>query len=679
MDVYGSLLQLDGVGAKTVEKLNKIHIYTILDLLLYFPREYEHLGANLNFDNINENDKQILSARVIKIKPDIRTRNFKIISTIEFVYDGHKVEGKWFNQPYIKKTYLIGNTYDLIGKFKKIGDKLEVINPEIVKNQKTSKETIIAKYPLASGVSGKLISKLVIQVLNKIKINDNIPSSIIQKFGLETLDFSINQIHFPASASYLRKAIERLKFQELFTYSMKLLILKKSIQSKKNGNSIEWDNQKLIKLKDSIPYKLTEAQNKVIRQILIDQKSKKPMNRLIQGDVGSGKTIVALIAIFNAYTNGYKSALMVPTEILALQHYSEAKKLFEPFGVEIELLIGSTSAKEKKRIKERIKEEQPVVVIGTHAIIQDDVEFEKLGLVVTDEQHRFGVEQRSRLINKGSRADTLVMSATPIPRTLALFLYSDLDVSVIDQLPPGRKKVLTEYFDGKQRDKAYRKAAEQVHDGRQVYIVCPLIEEDEEDKLKSVLCVYNDSCSNAFKNCKTAILHGKMKPSEKEQIISDFKDKKIDILISTTVIEVGVNVPNASVMIIEDAQRFGLAQLHQLRGRVGRGKYESYCFLIASAKSDATKKRMKIMESSNDGFYIADQDLKIRGSGELFGTRQSGGEGLILADMYQDIDILKTAIEEAKVILDLNDKNSQELVESIKLSLEKSKNYICFN
>lgn len=677
MDIYGPISALKGVGTKTIEKLNKIHIFTILDILLYFPREYECVNGNIPFDQINEEEKQILSAKVIRIKPDIRTRTGKTISSIEFDYNGHKIIAKWFNQTYVKKSYLIANTYNLMGKFKKVSNYLEIINPTIGSLETLNSE-VIAKYPLKAGVSEKLISKLIKQVLEEIDIKENMPKKILNKFRLVDLDYAIREIHFPKSMDSLDKATRRLKFQELFTYSVKLLLLKKKIQSNNNGISIPW-NDKLTELKNAIPYKLTNAQNKVIREILRDQKSSSPMNRLIQGDVGSGKTIIALIAIYNAYTNGYKSAFMVPTEILANQHYEEAKKLLSHFNVEIELLTGSTSIKEKKRIKEKIKAKEPLVVIGTHAIIQEDVEFNKLGIVITDEQHRFGVEQRSKLINKGQKSDVMVMTATPIPRTLALFIYSDLDVSIIDELPPGRKKVKTEFFEDKQRSIAYKLAVDEIKKGRQVYIVCPLIEEDENDKLKSVSSIYSNLSEEVFKGFNTSILHGKMKSSEKDEIITAFKNKEIDILISTTVIEVGVNVPNASVMIVENAERFGLAQLHQLRGRVGRGIYESKCFLIANAKSSVTKKRMKIMTDSSDGFYIAEQDLKIRGSGELFGTRQSGGEGLVLADIYEDIDILKTAMFEAKEILELEDEESTTLISEIEIGLEKSSKYICFN
>lgn len=677
MDIYSSISTLKGVGSKTSEKLNKLHIFTILDLLLYFPRDYEYISSNVPFPEIDDTEKRVLSCKVKTIMSDVRTRNGKIITSIEFDYCGHKVIGKWFNQTYIKKNFLIGNEYNLSGKFQRKENFLEVVNPMPLSNIAFSSE-IIPKYPLKQGVSQKLIVRLIGEVLDSVKISENLPLDLVKKFKLESLDKALRQIHFPSSKDTLSGAIRRLKFQELFTYSIKLLLIKKGLKENAKGISFPWNNE-LRKLKESLPFQLTNAQTRVVRDILRDQKSNHPMNRLVQGDVGSGKTIVALIAIYNVYSNGYKCAFMVPTEILANQHYEEAKKLFKDFNVNIELLTGSTTKKEKDRIKERMKEKEPLVIIGTHALIQDDVEINKLGLIVTDEQHRFGVEQRSKLINKGERADVIVMTATPIPRTLALYLYSDLDISAIDELPPGRKKVDTRFFQDKQRNRAYALALSEINKGRQVYIVCPLIEEDEKAQLKSVESIYNRLKDGIFKNKKVEMLHGKMKGVEKDQIINDFKDKKVDVLISTTVIEVGVNVPNASVMIIENAERFGLAQLHQLRGRVGRGIYESYCILIANAKSETTKKRMEIMTESNDGFYISEQDLKLRGSGELFGFRQSGGEGFVLADIYNDVNLLKVALNEAKSLMENRNEINNKLIYEMEKSLEKTSKYICFN
>ena len=677
MDIYSEVGFLKGVGPKSREKLNRCGIFNILDVLLYFPRDYEYIGGNSRFENIDGKEKIILKCKSINKKRDIRTRTGKTITSVEFLYGEHKVVAKWFNQPYMKNNFCIGKSYNLIGKFKRVGKILEVISPLSTCEDAIKKE-IIPKYPLKGDISNKLIEKLIYEILNNIEIKETLPQELLDKYSLRSLSYAIKNIHFPKDREHLQNAINRLKFQELFTYSLKLLLLKNNLKKTSFGISFPWVEE-LKGLKEKLPFKLTNAQTKVVRQILRDQKSERSMNRLVQGDVGSGKTVVALIAIFNAIKNGYKCAFMAPTEILASQHYEEAKKLFDGFGIDIEILTGGTSSKQKNIIKEKLKKDGEMLIIGTHALFQEGVIINKLGLVVTDEQHRFGVEQRSRLMNKNKRADCLVMTATPIPRTLALCLYSDLDVSVIDELPPGRKPIDTLFYKEKMRHIAYELAEKEILKGRQVYIVCPLIEEDEKEKLNSVESIYESVSNGIFKEFKVEILHGKMKNAQKEDIISRFKENETQILISTTVIEVGVNVPNASVMIIENAERFGLAQLHQLRGRVGRGEYESHCILIANAKNNTTIKRMKIMTESNDGFYIAEQDLKLRGSGEVFGKRQSGDSGFILADIYEDIDILRCAKKEAFEIIQEKSDNNIRLINEIHKNLQKNSKYICFN
>ncbi|MBY6929744.1 ATP-dependent DNA helicase RecG [Clostridium botulinum] len=677
MDIYSEISSLKGVGPKLTEKLNKCGIFNILDLLLYFPRDYEFIDSNILFEDINGDEKQILRCKVIRIKGDIKTKTGKILTTIEFEYNGHKVYGKWFNQKYIKNTFYNNKVYNLMGKFKRIGKTLEVANPTVVCEEALD-NSILPKYPLKGDISNKIIEKLINLVIDSIIIKENLPLDMLNKYNLVSLNDAIRSIHFPKNKDLLEKAIIRLKFQELFTYSLKLLLVKHKLNKNKNGIYFEWNNE-LKRLKDSIPYSLTNAQTKVVREILRDQKSQKPMNRLVQGDVGSGKTIVALISIFNVIKNGYQCAFMAPTEILANQHYEESKNLFQDFNIDVEILTGSTSLKEKKRIKEKIKQENPMLLIGTHTLFQDDVVFNRLGLIITDEQHRFGVEQRSKLINKGKKADCLVMTATPIPRTLALYLYSDLDVSIIDELPPGRKKIDTRFYQEHNRDIGYEIALEEINNGRQVYIVCPLIDEDEKEELNSVETLYTKLKNGIFKDIGVEILHGKMKSSEKQDKINRFKNNEFKVLISTTVIEVGVNVPNASVMIIENAERFGLAQLHQLRGRVGRGEYASYCILIAKAKSNITKKRMKIMTESTDGFLISEEDLKLRGSGEMFGRKQSGDAEFILADLYEDISILRAAKHEAMEMLHNDYEENTKLINEIQKSLENNSKYICFN
>ncbi|MDD6772126.1 MAG: ATP-dependent DNA helicase RecG [Inconstantimicrobium porci] len=677
MNLYDDVKFIKGVGPKFEEKLNKCGIFNALDLLLYFPRDYDYIEDNMSIESIDENEKIILTCRVCGIGKTYRTNTRKLLSQIIFTYNDVTVVGKWFNSPYVVKSFKDNETYNLLGKFKRIGNRIEVINPQIV-NKECVTRNIVPIYPLKGDLTSKSISKIINNVFNEISIEENLPAKILKKYNLCSLEDAIKEIHFPSSKVSLQRSIQRLKFQELFNYSMKLLILKDKFKHNNSGIAFKISDE-LALLKEKLPFTLTKAQSKVVREILIDEKKHVPMNRLVQGDVGSGKTIVAIIAMFNVYKNGYQSVMMAPTEILAMQHYEEVKKILSPFDVDIELLTGSTSAKEKKRIKEKIRLDMPVIVVGTHAVIQEDVVFGKLGMAVTDEQHRFGVQQRNRITSSNNKADVLVMTATPIPRTLALYLYSDLDISIIDELPPGRKRIITEYFREQSRDDAYKKVHSELQGGRQAYIVCPLIEEDTDKKLNSVESLYNELSQGILSNFKVEIMHGKLKPKEKDEIITRFKNKEIDVLISTTVIEVGVNVPNASCMVIENSERFGLAQLHQLRGRVGRGKYQSYCFLIANIKSKTTQRRMEIMTESTDGFYISEQDFKLRGTGEMFGFRQHGDSGLLLADFIEDIDILKAAFKEAGVLLSSEAEEIKKLCMSLEKSLVKSSRFICFN
>ncbi|MDM0475272.1 ATP-dependent DNA helicase RecG [Clostridium perfringens] len=677
MNIYDDIGLVKGVGPKLKERLNKVGIFTVLDLLLYFPRDYEFLNDDISLNGDASDEKAILKCKAKSYGSSIRTRNGKTLTTINFTYNNLKVIGKWFNQPYIKRNFILGNEYNLMGKFKKVNNTLEVINP-LIPCKEANKSEILPIYTLKNGLTNKILVKLINEILKNMIIKENLPEEIVKKYKLISLDKAIRSIHFPEGRGELQGAINRLKFQELFTYSLKIIMMKAHI--KKENSGISFKMSPLLKdLKESLPYTLTNAQSRTLREILLDQKRNIAMNRLVQGDVGSGKTLVALISMFNVYMNGYQTVLMAPTEILANQHYAEAKKYLDQFGVDIELLTGSTKEKEKKRIKEKIASGKEIMLIGTHALIQDDVELNNLGLVVTDEQHRFGVEQRSRLINKNKRADVLVMTATPIPRTLSLYLYSDLDISIIDELPPGRKPIDTMVVDMNQRMKAYNFALKEVEKGRQFYIVSPLIEENEKLNLNSVEKIYEELKNGIFKDVRIEILHGKMSGKDKDKIINTFKNGEIKGIISTTVIEVGVNVPNSTMMIIENAERFGLAQLHQLRGRVGRGEHKSYCILIANTKNDITRRRMEIMTESSDGFYIAEEDLKLRGAGEVFGMRQHGDEGFILANVVDDINILKCANHEAKLIVNNINEDNKKLCTEIMRGIERNSRYICFN
>ncbi|MDO4534705.1 MAG: ATP-dependent DNA helicase RecG [Clostridium perfringens] len=677
MDIYSDISNIEGVGGKTREKFNKMGIFTILDLLLYFPRDYTFLSKDILEDDSLEKGKSVLKCRVERYLGNILTRTGKRITTIEFLSGDKKILGKWFNSPYITKRFIIGEEYNLLGVFKKVSNNLEVINP-IVSCDDSVESSIMAIYKLKDNIKNSMITRAINKVLDKIVIEENLPKCIIEKYKLLSLNNAIREIHFPKDKGNLDKAIERLKFQELFTYSLKLMMLKNRVNGRE-GIAFKIFTEELKDIKESLPYTLTNAQNKVIKEVLIDEKKHIAMNRLVQGDVGCGKTLVALIALFNVYKNNYQCAFMAPTEILAMQHFNEAKKLFQGFNVNIALLTGSTKKKDKEKIKEIIKDGKPIIVVGTHALIEDDVEFKNLGLIVTDEQHRFGVEQRSRLINKNKICDVLVMTATPIPRTISLYLYSDLEISIINEMPPGRKKIETILFNKDTRENAYKTARDEINKGRQVYIVAPLIEENEKLKLNSVEMIYEKLKKSIFCDISIEILHGKMTSKEKNDIINRFKEGDIKAIISTTVIEVGVNVPNASIMIIENAERFGLAQLHQLRGRVGRGEYNSKCLLISDTKNSVTKKRMDIMTKSSDGFYIAEEDFKLRGSGEIFGIKQHGDDEFILSNVLEDINILRCANKEAKEIVKNQNEENKKICYEISKGLERTSKYICFN
>ena len=677
MNLYDDITYIKGVGPKMAEKLNKCGIYNILDLLLYFPRDYETIFVGTDINNMDSKEKVILECTVKSIFRDIRTKNNKILSTILLENGNTKIKAQWFNQPYAKNSFRVGGKYILSGKIDKFNNEIRISNPKILRNITIDDNKILAKYSLKDNLSNSFLNKIISEVLANVKIIENLPNSILEKYNFISLDEAIRNIHSPKNKVSLEEAKKRLKFQELFTYSMKILMLR-NLNEKEKGIAFKISDE-LKNLKESLPFKLTNAQNRAIREILIDEKKEKVMNRLVQGDVGSGKTIVALIALFNVIKNGYQCAFMAPTEILAMQHYLEAINLFKNFDIKVEILTGSTTNKNKEILKEKLSKGEIDLLIGTHALIEDNVIFKNLGMIITDEQHRFGVNQRNKLSTKGNNIDVLIMTATPIPRTLTLYLYGDLDVSIIDELPPGRKNIDTYYIEKKEKDRAYNFALNEIEEGRQVYVVCPLVEENEDLNLSSVENLYNELKENYFKNVDIAILHGKMSNKEKNDIMEKFKDGTIKVLISTTVIEVGVNVPNATLMIIENAERFGLAQLHQLRGRVGRGNYKSYCILIPQIKSDVTKKRMEIMKRSNDGFFIAEEDLKIRGAGEIFGFRQSGDNELLLSDLREDFSIFRVANLEAKNIIASNSEENIRIKKEIINKLKNNSKYICFN
>lgn len=673
MRMEDSVAVLKGVGPKLTTQLEGMGLYTLKDLLLYFPRGYDTF-SEADPTLLNGMEKLRLVATVTKVQKPFRTRSGKTLSTVLFSTEWGSLKAMFFNMPYVGHQYVVGETYTLTGKFIKKGKNIESINPV----QSKDAEEIMPIYSLSGKVTGTLLKKLLRQILSGVFLNENLPKDVLDKEELLGLDDAVRNLHFPENPEVLEKALKRMKFQEMFSYALKILLAKNRRLEEEEGIVFSM-SPRLKTLKETLPFTLTKAQNRVMREILLDQKKPTPMNRLLQGDVGSGKTIIAFIALFNVVDNGYQGAFMAPTEILAKQHYEEAQKLLEKFQMEVRLLTGSTKKKDREELYEELAKGKPMLVIGTHALIEEKVHFKKLGMIITDEQHRFGVHQRAKLIRKSKQSEVLVMSATPIPRTMALTIYSDLDVSVIDELPKGRKEIKTVLLSEAQRKSAYEKVVEEVQGGRQAYVVTPLIEFDEESELNSVLGLYDTLSKGVLKGIPMAYLHGKMTSKEKDEIMEAFKKGDLKVLVSTTVIEVGVNVQNASVMIIENAERFGLAQLHQLRGRVGRGAYQSYCLLVAKIGQETTRQRLEVMVKSNDGFYIAEEDLKNRGTGQLFGVHQSGHSGLLLSDLSKDYDLFVRANIFARAVYHSEEETNKAIKESFLENLSESLHYICLN
>ena len=562
-----------------------------------------------------------------------------------------------------------GKKYRFFGKISNKYGKIDLTSPvfdEIEKKNNTGK--IIPLYPLTFSLSQNTIRKIIENGLKDVEedggLKETLPQYILNEYKLEEINKAIETVHFPKEFADFEIARKRFVFEELLSTQLALLQLKNSNLKDHKGISFSKDAH-MSDVINSLPFNLTKAQLRVLEEIDKNMEQDKSMNRLLQGDVGSGKTVVAMISAYKAVKSGYQVAVLAPTAILATQHLENFQKILKKFDIRCELLISGITKKKKKEILEKLQNGEIDILIGTHAMLEENVTFKNLGLVVTDEQHRFGVKQRTTMAQKGENPDVLVMSATPIPRTLALILYGDLDISVIDELPPNRKKIETFAVTKALEDRVNNFVKKQVDEGRQAYIVCPLVEESEENDLQSVISLYEKCKTEVFPNYRIEYIHGKMKQKEKDDIMERFKNGEIDILISTTVIEVGVDVPNSSIMVIEDAQRFGLAQLHQLRGRVGRGEYQSYCILKYEGKGKNTRERMKIMTQTNDGFVISQKDLELRGSGDFFGTNQHGIPDFKIANLFTDIDILKLAQEAAIKIV--NDDGKLENPENILL------------
>ncbi|GAA0091612.1 ATP-dependent DNA helicase RecG [Paraclostridium bifermentans] len=662
-----------GIGPKRANKLSKLGIFTVSDLLFYFPRQYEDRNNLRKIFELKDEEKVTIRAIVSSIETS-NVRKGLVITKIGVRDETGFARLVFFNQEYISSTLKKGDTVFVFGKVKKTSYGIEMSSCEVEQMSNNPKNTcgIMPIYPLTYGLTNKELINIVKTVFSneQIYIKEYLPNKIIQKYKLCSIDFAVKNIHSPTNKESLKVALYRLVFEEFLMLQLGLFLFKNGV-TEKSGVKFEKE-QNLVKILNSLPFKLTNAQNRALNEIIDDMNCEKVMNRLVQGDVGSGKTVVALLALANCVLNGYQGALMAPTEILAEQHFISLNETLSPFGINVGLLVGSLTKKQKENVLQRVKDNEIDILIGTHALIEDKVEFNNLGIVITDEQHRFGVRQRNKLSEKGYNPDILVMTATPIPRTLALILYGDLDISIIDELPPGRQPIETLAVYKDKREKAYNSLVRsEVQKGRQVYIVCPLVEESEAIEAKAAVDLVEELKSEFFSDLRLGLLHGKMKPSEKDETMKKFKNKELDILVSTTVIEVGVNVPNATLMIIENAERFGLAQLHQLRGRVGRGSHKSYCILIYSSKSEVCSQRMSIMEETTDGFKISEKDLEIRGPGEFFGTRQHGLPELKVANIFKHMKILKIAQQEARYIISEDPKLNNYENEKIKKEILK--------
>lgn len=653
MNLDSSIRELKGIGSKTELLFQNLGVYTIRDILLHFPREYQRYEQPKKINELSVGKRFAVIGRITKT-PLVRRGGSMAVTTTTIADETGNLALVWFRMPYLKNTLKPGCRYVFCGNVKEKQGILTMEQPRIYQLEQYAAlaDTLQPVYALTKGLTNNAFSKAVKQAMEMLYLfEDYLPQSIQTQRNFVDYTHAIQQIHFPDGEQSLRQARNRLAYDDFFKFILMMQMSKEQRKTQPNGFSFG-NTDYIDSIIKKIPYTLTNAQQEAISEINRDMRGTFVMQRLLQGDVGSGKTIVAFLAMADAAYHGYQSAIMVPTEVLARQHYENFKEMCRDYDIDapVILLTGSLTAKEKRIAYEQMKQYPNAMIIGTHALIQEKAIYDNLALVITDEQHRFGVRQRETFGKKGLFPHILVMSATPIPRTLAIILYGDLDISVMNEMPAKRLPIKNCVVGTEFRPKAYQFLEEQILAGHQAYVICPLVEESENMEAENVID-YTNILQTELPNRRIAYLHGKMKPAQKNEIMEDFLAKKIDILVSTTVIEVGVNVPNATAMLIENAERFGLAQLHQLRGRVGRGDAQSYCIMINTSESKESGKRLKILNDSNDGFYIAREDLKLRGQGDFFGIRQSGEMEFAVGDIFSDADILQEAAEDVKMLL----------------------------
>lgn len=649
MKLSDDIRYVKGIGEKRAQLFEKMGVHTVQDLLYHLPRTYEDRSVIKNISDLLDGETVCVRGHLIQGVRSFRGAGGIRISQTAFSDGTGILKVTWFNSPYIQRSLFAGREYVIFGKAAFKANHFEMINPITEDEDKNSGKTgsVLPVYPLTAGLTQNTVREALKNVFSSLseRPKEIIPKKVLEKKGYMPIWEALSSIHFPKTPESFFEAEERLSFEEMLVMQTGIIKLK---DVKKAYTAPPVRDVRCVKeFASSLPFELTNAQKKAINEICADLKRSTPMNRLVQGDVGSGKTIVAAAAVFAAVKSGYQSALMAPTEILAKQHYDTFSKVFDGFGINIVLLTGGQGAREKRESLEKISNGEAELVIGTHALISENAKFKALALAITDEQHRFGVRQRAFLNEKGVNAHTLVMTATPIPRTLTLILYGDLDVSVIDELPPGRKPVKTYAATEKMRKRVYEFVRKNINEGRQAYMICPLVEESEALNANSAVEYADKLRREVFPELEIAVLHGKLKPKEKDGIMERFKNGKINILVATTVVEVGVDVPNATVMVIENSERFGLSQLHQLRGRIGRGEYESFCILFLGSDGEIARERVRVMCETSDGFKISEYDLKLRGPGEVFGVRQHGLPELKISNLATDMELLKEAQEAA--------------------------------